>query len=156
MNRKTNSDIIFIHKRGVVVETVLNFKNAKKIVSNGGDSSARGRALFKIIFGIMREWDLTQSELATLVGRQPTTISDWKKKEFISTSKAPDMNDIQLFEFIELYKALTNFFVLTKDRVAWLREANDGMNKKAPLDLIKEDPRNLLYVRNILSHLSNP
>lgn len=138
------------------METVLNFTNAKKIVKSDGDDSARGRALFKIIFGIMREWDLSQAELAILVGRQPTTISEWKKKEFISTAKTPDMNDYQLFEFIELYKVLTNLFVSSKDRVAWLREANEGMDKKAPLELIKENPRNLGYVRDILSHLSNP
>lgn len=36
------------------------------------------------------------------------------------------MNDYQLFEFIELYKTLTNLFVSVKDRIGWLREADDG------------------------------
>lgn len=96
------------------METVLNFTGAKKIVNNDGDDANRGQALFKIIFGIMREWNLSQAELAILVGRQPTTISEWKKREFISTAKTLDMNDYQLFEFIELYKALTDLFVHSK------------------------------------------
>lgn len=58
------------------METVLNFTNAKKIEKDNGDSSVKGQGLFKVIFGIMQEWDLSQTELAMLVGRQPTTISE--------------------------------------------------------------------------------
>lgn len=138
------------------METVLNFTNAKKIEKDSSDNSVKGQALFKVIFGIMREWSLSQAELAVLVGRQPTTISEWKKKGTIPISKIPDMNDYQLFEFIELYKALTNLFVSVNDRVGWLREVNEGMGDKAPLELIRENPKNLSYVRDIIGHLSNP
>jgi hypothetical protein len=66
------------------------------------------------------------------------------------------MNDYQILEFIELYKALTNFFVLLKDRVSWLRDLNNGLENKSPLALIKEDPRNLHNLRQLIGHIANP
>ena len=137
------------------METQLNFSNEKKI-HHGFDDSVKGRALYKVIFGILDEWSLSQQELSTLVNRTPTTISEWKKKESISVSKHLDMNDYQLLEFIELYKVLTNLFVFTKDRTSWLREPNEGFGNKSPLDLIKSDPRNLHTIRLLMSKIANP
>ena len=137
------------------METQLNFRTEKKI-EHDFDDSVKGKALFKIIFGILKEWGLTQEELASLVHRRPTTISEWKRKESISVSKDLDMNDYQLLEFIELYKILTNLFVSTKDRVSWLREPNAGLGNNAPLELIKTDPRNLHNIRLLMSKIANP
>lgn len=137
------------------METTLNFDNTKK-VTHDFDDSLKGHALFKVIFGIMREWDLTQEELATLVGRPATTISEWKSKESIPISKNLSMNDYQLFTFIELYKALTNLFVLKNDRVSWLREKNEGLDNKSPLQIIEEDPRKLYDIKDLASRLTNP
>jgi hypothetical protein len=137
------------------LETTLNFQKEKRI-SSDFDDATKGKALYKVVFGILKEWDLSQEELALLLNRTPTTISEWKKREFISISKNPDMNAYQIFEFIELYKGLTNLFVSVKDRVAWLREINEGLNNTSPLQLIQEDPRNLHSIRNLLSRLANP
>lgn len=137
------------------METQLNFKSEKK-VEHGFDDSIKAKALYKVIFGILQEWGLKQQELAILVHRPATTISEWKKKESIAVSKDLDMNDYQLIEFIELYKVLTNVFVTTKDRVSWLREKNAGLDNKAPLDLIKADPRNLHNIRLLMSKIANP
>jgi transcriptional regulator with XRE-family HTH domain len=140
---------------GATMETILSFNDAKKI-THDFDESLKGDALYKVIFGIMREWDLSQEELADLVGRNPTTISEWKKNETIAISKKMSMADYQLFEFIELYKTLTNLFVSIKDRVGWLRESNEGLENKSPLELIEKDPRNLQYIRDLVSRLANP
>ena len=137
------------------MESALSFQSEKK-VSFDFDDSATGKALYKIIFGILREWDLSQKELAILIHRPPTTISEWRKKESIPVSKNLDMNDYQLIEFIELYKVLTNLFVSMNDRVSWLREPNEGLDGRSPLDLIEEDPRNLHHIRNLMSKLANP
>ena len=137
------------------METMLNFSPASSIIHDF-DDEIKGEALFKIIFGILKEWDLSQEELGDLVGRSPTTISEWKKNKYISISKKITMTDYQLFEFIEFYKNLTNLFVSIKDRVAWLREASEGFGGKSPLQLIREDPRNLHNIRNIICSLANP
>jgi hypothetical protein len=137
------------------MESILNFQSEKKIEQNF-DPSVKARALFKVVFGICKEWDLSREELSILVNRHVTTISDWKKKESVSISKNLDMNDYQILEFIELYKALTNFFVLLKDRVSWLRDSNIGLENKSPLALIKEDPRNLHNICQLITRLANP
>ena len=137
------------------METQLNFNNEKR-VQHDFDDSIKGKALYKVIFGILKEWELSQQELATLVHRPPSTISEWKKKESISVSKDLDMNDYQLIEFIELYKVLTNLFVSLRDRVSWLRESNVGLGNKSPIDLIKTDPRNLHNIRLLMSKIANP
>lgn len=137
------------------MENELHFQKEKKIEHNF-DDSVKGKALYKVIFGILKEWELSQEELAVLVHRKPTTISEWKKRESISVSKDLDMNDYQLIEFIELYKVLTNLFVSKNDRVSWLRESNEGLGNQTPLELIKSDPRNLHNIRLLMSKIANP
>jgi hypothetical protein len=137
------------------MESTLNFQNEKSLKLQFGDGS-KEKALFKVIFGILKEWDLSQDELAILVNRRATTISEWKKKESIALSKSLDMNDYQVLELIELYKVLTNIFVSIKDRVSWLRETNIGLGHKSPIALIKEDPRNLSHIRKLMSKIANP
>jgi hypothetical protein len=137
------------------MESTLNFQNEKSVKLQFREA-IKEKALYKVIFGILREWDLSQEELAILVGRQPTTISEWKKKESISLSKTLAPNDYQILELIELYKVLTNIFVSINDRVSWLREANVGLGHKSPLELIKEDPRNLPQIRKLMSKIANP
>ena len=137
------------------MESTLYFQ-AEKTLKLSFNESIKESALFKIVFGILKEWDLSQEELSILVNRRPTTISEWKKKESISLSKHLDMNDYQILEFVELYKILSNIFVSIKDRVSWLRESNEGLGHKSPLELIKEDPRNLSQIRQLMSKLAHP
>lgn len=137
------------------MENELHFQKEKKLTHNF-DDSVKGRALYKIIFGILKEWGLSQEELAVLVHRKPTTISEWKRRGTISVAKDLDMNDYQLFEFIELYKVLTNIFVSMNDRVSWLRESNEGLGNQTPLELIESDPRNLHKIRLLMSKIANP
>ena len=137
------------------METMLFFQS-EKVISVDLQSTAKESALFKVVFGILKEWDLSQIELSVLLKRSQTTISDWKRKRAISFSKNLDMNDYQVLQFIELYKVLSNLFVLKKDQVAWLRDPNKAMSMKSPLKLIEEDPRHLGALLKMMNQLVNP
>ena len=137
------------------MESNINFQKEKKIEIKS-NLATTGKALYKILFGILEELDMTQKELAILVNRNQTTISEWAKRKSVSVSKKMDMNDYQIFEFIDLYKSLSNFFSFKKDRIQWLREKNVGLNNQRPLDLIAEDPRNLSRIKNLVNRLANP
>lgn len=137
------------------METMLFFQS-EKVISVDLQSTAKESALFKVVFGILKEWDLSQIELSVLLKRSQTTISDWKRKRAISFSKNLDMNDYQVLQFIELYKVLSNLFVLKKDQVAWLRDPSKAMSMKSPLKLIEEDPRHLGALLKMMNQLVNP
>lgn len=105
------------------------------------------QALYKVVFGITKELGLTKKELSILTGRHPSSISKWKKNGKVIPSQ-------QVLEFVELYKDLTNLFLNANDRVSWLRDVNEGLGMKSPLELIKDDRKNLNYIRRTLHFLS--
>ena len=138
------------------METLLNFTEAKKLNRNS-DDSFKGSSLFKVVFGIMREWELTQEELATILNKPPSTISEWKKNKFIPFSKRPTNDEYQIIQFIEFYKLLSDFFASIEDRTSWIRDKNKALGEASPFEFIKVNPpRNLALLNDLIRRLANP
>lgn len=135
--------------------TLISLKDESRI-HRDIPSFKKGTTLFKIVAGIQNEWELTGSELAILVNKSEPTISNWKRKQEVQWGGGKSNDDLRVLEFLGLYADLTTLFAEKSARVSWLREPNEGFKGKSPLQLIEEDPRNLIYIRHVLSRLGNP
>jgi hypothetical protein len=114
-------------------------------------------ALFHVLFGIEDTWQLEQSDLAGILHRSASTISDWKSKEAISVApENPSPNDAQIYEFIEFYDSVSSLFVRVEDQLGWLKTQSSDFNGKSPLNLLKEHSKNLYALREWVDHLARP
>ncbi len=114
-------------------------------------------ALFHVLFGIEGNWQLEQNDLAGILHRSPSTISDWKRNESVSVSpENPSPNDAQIYEFIELYDSVSSFFVRVEDQISWLKSISRDFGGKSPIQLMKDHSKNLYALREWIDHLARP
>ncbi len=114
-------------------------------------------ALHHVLFGIEKAWRIEQSDLASILHRSPSTISEWKGKGAVSVSTGkPSPNDAQIYELIELYDAVTSLFVRVEDQISWLHTKSLDFGGKSPLQLLKEHSQNLFALRAWVEHLARP
>lgn len=114
-------------------------------------------ALFHVLFGIEETWKLEQNDLAGILHRSPSTISDWKNKEEVSVSpERPSPNDAQIYELIEFYDSVSSLFVRVEDQMSWLKSASVDFGNRSPLELLKLTPKNLYVLREWIDHLARP
>src|SRR4051812_2611584 len=97
---------------------------ASTLLPEGISNSNLKTALFHVLFGIEKAWQLEQNDLAGILHRSASTISDWKTKKAVSVSPEPSPNDAQIYELIEFYDSVTSFFVRVEDQVSWLKTAS--------------------------------
>jgi hypothetical protein len=138
-------------QRGEDMEALL----PKPLKSYEPDDLYKG--LFKILSGIMKEFDLLQSDIAKILHKPPTTVSGWLNSGEVKVTKSkytPD--DVQIYELIELYDCLTSYFVRTADQVDWLRTPITAFGNKSPLNYMFEHPSHLRNVRNYLERRMSP
>lgn len=126
-------------------------------VPPGIDSNDLRTALHRVLFGIETTWGLDQNELAGILHRSPSTISDWKGKGSVSVSREnPSPNDTQIFEFVEFYDSVSSLFVRVEDQVGWLKTASSDFGGKSPIELLKNNSKNLFALREWVDHLARP
>jgi hypothetical protein len=114
-------------------------------------------ALYRVLFGIEGTWGLDQNDLAGILHRRSSTISDWKTNEAVSVSpETPSPNDTQIYEFIEFYDSVSSLFVRIEDQVGWLKTASPDFDGKSPLAYLKLHSKNLFALREWVDHLARP
>ncbi len=122
-----------------------------------GKSTPLKTALYQVLFGIEDRWQLGQQELAAILHRSASTISDWKKNEAVAVSQdRPSPNDAQIYEFIELYDSVSSLFVRLEDQIRWLTTPSPDFHSKSPLQLLKASPKNLYALREWVDHFARP
>jgi hypothetical protein len=110
--------------------------------------------LFLSVTGIENTWNLSQSDIAEVLHRSASTISDWKAKGKIHVSKNPDPNDKVIYEFIEFYDSVSSFFSRTSDQIKWLKTSSKDFKNESPLSLLKKDIKNLYFLREWMDRLA--
>lgn len=116
-----------------------------------------GSAIFKILRGIQEEWDFTDSEMAEILQRSPSTYHTWKQSESVSISaERPSANDQTIFAFIDVFDAVSALFYRLEERKQWLRTKNLAFNSESPLDVMKASSENVFRLRDYLNRLINP
>jgi hypothetical protein len=129
----------------------------KPIPPSYGANSDLKTALYCVLFGIEETWKLDQSDLAEILHRRSSTISDWKTKQAVSVSpETPSPNDTQIYEFIEFYDSVSSLFVRIEDQIGWLKTPSSEFGGKSPLELLKMNCRNLFALREWIDHLARP
>jgi hypothetical protein len=114
-------------------------------------------ALYHVLFGIEEAWKLDQTDLAEILHRRSSTISDWKLKGAVSVSpQNPSPNDTQIYEFIEFYDSVSSLFVRIEDQVRWLKTPSEDFGGKSPIDLLKLNNKNLYSLREWVDFLARP
>lgn len=115
-------------------------------------------ALYHVLFGIKNTWKLEQNDLAGILHRTPSTISDWKTNQTVSVSSSqhPSPNDSQIFEFIELYDSVSSLFLRVEDQIKWLKTKSSDFRNESPLELLKLSNKNLFALREWVDHLARP
>jgi hypothetical protein len=114
-------------------------------------------ALNRALFGIGDTWRLDQNDLAAILHRRSSTISDWKTNKAVSVSpENPSPNDTQIYEFIEFYDSVSSLFVRVEDQVGWLKTASPDFGGKSPIELLKINNKNLFALREWVDHLARP
>lgn len=114
-------------------------------------------ALYRVLFGIGETWALDQNDLAGILHRRSSTVSDWKVNEAVSVSQEnPSPNDTQIYEFIEFYDSVSSLFVRAEDQVGWLKTASPDFGGKSPIELLKINNKNLFALREWVDHLARP
>jgi hypothetical protein len=121
-----------------------------------GQSKALKQALYEILFGIQNTWQLGQSDLAAILHRSESTISDWKSKKSVSVSAEPSPNDLVIYEFIEFYDSLCSTLGRVEDQLRWLKQISPDFGGESPLELIQKHPKNLYILRDWLDRASRP
>jgi hypothetical protein len=122
-----------------------------------GSNTDLKTALYRVLFGIENTWRLGQKELAEILHRRPSTISDWKIKEAVSVSPdSPSPNDSQIYEFIEFYDSVSSLFVRVEEQIKWLKTPSIDFGGKSPMELLKISNRNLFVLREWVDHLARP
>jgi hypothetical protein len=137
----------------------MEFALGKPHVPGGLGEAAKtlGSALFKVLEGISKSWDLDQTELAAILHRDPSTLSTWKKSKSVTVSKdRPAPNDVQIYELIEFFDSLSSMLFRKEDQTKWLRTPSIEFGKKSPLALLKENPKNLFVLREYVDRVARP
>lgn len=100
---------------------------------NGRDAPPRRRPTdvgFEAVLAIARQWDLTDEQLATLLGGVGrSTVARWKSQlgatGTINTDYTPDILD-RVSYLLGTYKALHILFPDSAQANAWVRKPNSG------------------------------
>ena len=115
-------------------------------------------ALFRILEGICNSWQLSPTtELAEILQRQPSTVSDWftRKHVHVSPSK-PSPNDLLIYEFIDFYDSVSSLFLRSGDQIKWLRSVSTDFGNRSLLQLLKTDPKNIYALHEWINHTRQP
>ena len=116
-----------------------------------------GAAIFKILRGIQDEWGLTDSEMADVLQRSPSTYHTWKQSESVTiSSERPSANDQVIFAFIDVFDSVSALFYRLEERKKWLRTANPAFNDRSPLDIMRASSENVFRLRDYLQRLVSP
>lgn len=111
-------------------------------------------ALFQVLCGIEREWQMDQNDLAKILHRSPSTISEWKNKGAVTVSpENPSPNDTQIYEFIEFYDAVNSLFLRIEDQITWLKRPSQDFGGASPFELLKTHTKNLYALREWIDHV---
>lgn len=116
-----------------------------------------GTALLKILRGIQTEWELSDSEMAEILNRSPSTYSTWKQTNSLSVSPdKPTPNDQVIFAFIDIYDLVSDLIYTLDQRKEWIRQKNEAFGNKSPLEIMKTGASNLFRFKEYMIRLMNP
>ena len=116
-----------------------------------------GSALYKVLEGIRKTWQLGQNDLASILHREPSTISTWKNQQSVSVSKEnPSPNDAQIFELVEFFDSLTSLIVRDEDQIQWLKTKSVEFGDKCPMELLRVNSKNLFALREHIDRIARP
>lgn len=116
-----------------------------------------GRALAEILSGIRTEWGLTVPELASILSRPLGTVKGWLREDgVVGLDSTLDPNTQGLIDFIEIYNMVASFYLTTADQRSWLRTTSDQFGNRTPIEMISENPHNLMIARQAISRMLNP
>ncbi len=113
-------------------------------------------ALYNVLFGIQVTWKLPQSELAAILHRPESTVSDWKVKQTVNVSPEPSPNDLTIYELIEFYDSVSSMFARVNDQLQWLHRRSSDFAGESPIELLKKHPKNLYLLRDWLDRAGRP
>jgi uncharacterized protein (DUF2384 family) len=116
----------------------------------GGDEP-QNKAVCKAIFLFQRDLNITNSDLAGILGVHPRTLGRWREAGRIANFASPRVRE-PISHFIAVVAALSSMFGHRGDREAWLRTPHPDL-LKAPLDLMGEGPEQLADVRRYLDYV---
>lgn len=125
----------------------------------GSSHSEMGRALCEVLLGIQRTWKLDGSEIAKILHRNRSTVSEWlgERGSVAVSSGVLSPNDAAIFEFIELFDSVSSLFSREADQISWLRKpSSDFPRGQSPLELLFEHPKNLFALREWVDGLARP
>ncbi|MGK5081848.1 hypothetical protein WDW37_00985 [Bdellovibrionota bacterium FG-1] len=135
----------------------MQLARKRPVVPIHGPDDGLKTALCRVLFGIEETWGLDQNDLAGILHRRSSTISDWKTNQAVSVSPVnPSPNDTQIYEFIEFFDSVSSLFVRIEDQVGWLKTASPDFGGKSPLELLKLNNKNLFALREWVDHLARP
>jgi hypothetical protein len=119
-------------------------------------SDAEPAAIAKIVFGIAKEWSLSDTELALFLGEAEANIAGWRKSGRIPIDERAEEERGQIVCFIDLWRSLSSFVSSTDGQTRWLKEPNEGFGGKSPMALVREDAKSLRDILDTVNWLRNP
>jgi hypothetical protein len=144
-------------KRGAFMEFGENKIRVPIDTFPRGSGTELKTALFQVLQGIEKTWKIEQSELAAILHRSASTVSDWKTKKAVSVSvDNPSPNDAQIYELIEFYDSVASLFIRVEDQIGWLKTKSQDFGGKSPLELLKIQSKNLFALREWVDHVARP
>lgn len=106
------------------------------------------------IASLAEHWQLTQEQLARLLGTAPRSLLRWRKQVDDSGRLDLSGDTVERMSYLlGISKALQILFPTPANRLLWLRNANSGprFNGQAPLDrLLNGQVADLFIVRQVL------
>ena len=105
----------------------------------------------------MEEFEWGQSHIAKILHIPHTTVNGWFKREEVKVSKGKATpNDVQIYDFIDLYNSISSYFVRKEDQVGWLSKDHEAFGDRSPLAYMYEHPSHLREVKYYLETRMNP
>ena len=129
----------------------------REVLRQTDERDQLSRALAEILSGIKTEWELKVSELAAILNRPEGTVKGWLRQHgTVGLDGTLDPNTQGLIDFIEIYNMIASFYVSTADQRSWLRTSSLQFGNRTPIEMISENPHNLMIAREIVSRMLNP
>lgn len=130
---------------------------SREVLKRSDERESLSRALAEILSGIRSEWELTVPELAAVLNRPQGTVKGWLGKNgAVGLDSTLDPNTQGLIDFIEIYNMIASFYVSIADQRSWLRTTSVQFGNRTPLEMMSENPHNLMIAREVVSRMLNP
>ena len=99
------------------------------------------KALCTVLKGISSKWQLSDKEISDLLHEPEEVYQNWKLAEQVSFNG--DGTYERILDFVDFYDQASSFFSKVEDQIGFLNSISSDFKYKSPLELIKEDFKNV-------------